>query len=68
MRLAMVAGEASGDLLASLLIGGLTARWPAIELGGIGGPRMKAVGFDGRWPGERRPGGGYFGGVRPSRG
>ena len=28
-RLAMVAGEASGDLLASLLLTGLRERWPA---------------------------------------
>ena len=28
MNLAMVAGEASGDLLASLLLGGVQARWP----------------------------------------
>jgi lipid-A-disaccharide synthase len=27
-RIAMVAGEASGDLLAGLLLDGLQARWP----------------------------------------
>jgi lipid-A-disaccharide synthase len=68
MRLAMVAGEASGDLLASLLIGGLTARWPAIELGGIGGPRMKALGFDAWWPSERLAVRGYVEVLRHYRG
>ena len=53
MNLAMVAGEASGDLLASLLIGGLRTRWPALELGGVGGPKMGAQGFDAWWPSER---------------
>ena len=37
-RFAMVAGEASGDLLAGLLLDGMTARWPALESFGIGGP------------------------------
>ena len=46
LRLAMVAGEASGDLLAALLIGGLRERWPGLALAGIGGPRMTALGFD----------------------
>ncbi len=45
----MVAGEASGDLLASLLIEGLKARWPDVALAGIGGPRMAVLGFDAWW-------------------
>ena len=49
----MVAGEASGDLLASLLIGGLQARWPDVALAGIGGPKMAALGFDALWPSDR---------------
>lgn len=49
-RLAMVAGEASGDLLAGLLLGGLTARWPALQAYGIGGPQMAAHGFEAWWP------------------
>jgi lipid-A-disaccharide synthase len=53
MRLAMVAGEASGDLLASLLLGGLKARWPALAAAGIGGPRMVARGFHAWWPSDR---------------
>ena len=49
-RLAMVAGEASGDLLAGLLLGGLRARWPALHSAGIGGPKMAAQGFEAWWP------------------
>ena len=49
-RLAMVAGEASGDLLAGLLLGGLKQRWPALQAYGIGGPRMAEQGFDAWWP------------------
>ena len=49
-RIAMVAGEASGDLLATLLIGGLRERWPELRLEGIGGPKMVAAGFDAWWP------------------
>ncbi len=49
-RFAMVAGEASGDLLAGLLLDGMKARWPAMTAGGIGGPRMAARGFEAWWP------------------
>lgn len=49
-RLAMVAGEASGDLLAGLLLAGLRERWPGLKAQGIGGPRMAAGGFEAWWP------------------
>ena len=52
-RFAMVAGEASGDLLAGLLLGGLRARWPALQAQGIGGPRMAEQGFEAWWPHEK---------------
>ncbi len=52
-RLAMVAGEASGDLLAGLLLGGLTTRWPDLRSFGIGGPRMAEHGFQAWWPHEK---------------
>ncbi|MDO5653935.1 MAG: lipid-A-disaccharide synthase [Brachymonas sp.] len=53
LRLAMVAGEASGDLLASLLLQGARAHWPALQASGIGGPRMQAEGFVAHWPSEK---------------
>ena len=49
----MVAGEASGDLLAGLLLGGLKTRWPRLQAAGIGGPRMVEHGFDAWWPHDR---------------
>jgi lipid-A-disaccharide synthase len=52
-RFAMVAGEASGDLLAGMLLQGLRARWPALTADGIGGPKMAAQGFDAWWPHEK---------------
>lgn len=51
-RIAMVAGEASGDLLASHLIRALKRHLPDAEFFGIGGPKMQAEGFDARWPAE----------------
>ena len=53
MRLALVAGEASGDLLAGLLLGGLRRRWPGLQADGIGGPRMAEQGFTAWWPHDR---------------
>lgn len=53
VRIAMVAGEASGDLLASHLIAALKARLPDAVFYGIGGPRMEAQGFDAWWPMEK---------------
>ena len=49
----MVAGEASGDLLAGLVLDGLQARWPDLQSSGIGGPQMVARGFDALWPSDR---------------
>ncbi len=53
LQLALVAGEASGDLLGGLLLQGLAARWPTLSAVGIGGPQMAAQGFDAWWPHER---------------
>ena len=52
-RFGMVAGEASGDLLAGLLLGGLRARWPDLAAQGIGGPKMAAQGFEAWWPHDK---------------
>ncbi len=49
----MVAGEASGDLLAGLVLDGLRARWPDLQSSGIGGPQMAQRGFQAHWPSER---------------
>lgn len=51
-RFALVAGEASGDLLAGLLLDGLKTRWPQMQAVGIGGPQMLRRGFESWWPQE----------------
>ncbi|MFY9512740.1 MAG: lipid-A-disaccharide synthase, partial [Rubrivivax sp.] len=68
MQLGMVAGEASGDLLAGLLLGGLKERWPALQAAGIGGPRMAAQGFEAWWPSDKLAVRGYVEVLRHYRG
>ena len=53
LSFSLVAGEASGDLLAGLLLGGMRAQWPDMQSSGIGGPRMVAQGFEPWWPYEK---------------
>jgi lipid-A-disaccharide synthase len=50
--LALVAGEASGDLLAAQLMAGVRQRWPEWRMAGVGGPHMVAQGFEAWWPSE----------------
>jgi lipid-A-disaccharide synthase len=68
MQLALVAGEASGDLLAGLLLGGLRQRWPQLRAAGIGGPRMAEQGFEAWWPHEKLAVRGYVEVLRHYRG
>ena len=53
MKLGLVAGEASGDLIASLMLAGLRERWPDLQAFGMGGPDMDAVGFQSWWPSSK---------------
>lgn len=53
LRVAMVAGEASGDQLGAQLMEALTARYPRIEFIGIGGPHMEARGLHSMVPQEK---------------
>jgi lipid-A-disaccharide synthase len=53
--LGMVAGETSGDLLASAVLSGLMAHKDPecpVAAAGIGGPAMRAQGFEAWWPSE----------------
>lgn len=50
LRIALVAGEDSGDLLGADLARALATRRPGVELAGIAGPRMAAAGVEAWWP------------------
>jgi lipid-A-disaccharide synthase len=53
LTLALVAGEASGDLLASRMLSGLRPMLPDVRLHGIGGPAMAEYGFVSDYPMEK---------------
>ncbi len=64
LRIAIVAGEASGDLLGSHLVHALRARLPHAEFMGIGGPKMIAAGVQSLFPLERLSVRGYVEALR----
>lgn len=51
--LAVVAGETSGDLLASVVLAGIRLAHPEWSVAGIGGPAMARHGFQPWWPSEK---------------
>ena len=53
MKVGIVAGEASGDLLGAHLVRALSNRVPGIEFIGIGGPKMQAAGVSSLFPMEK---------------
>ena len=67
VRIAIVAGEASGDLLASHLIAALKERLPDAVFYGIGGPKMQAQGLDAWWPMEKLSVMGYWDALKHYR-
>ncbi|MDR0529877.1 MAG: lipid-A-disaccharide synthase [Zoogloeaceae bacterium] len=52
-RIAVSAGEVSGDQIAASMIGALKKRWPDAEFFGIGGAAMAAAGARIWWPMEK---------------
>lgn len=53
LRIGIVAGEASGDILGAGLIAALQQRFPQLQVEGIAGPRMLQLGAQSLFPMER---------------
>jgi lipid-A-disaccharide synthase len=53
MRIGVLAGEASGDILGSRVLEALRRRYGELAVEGIGGPLMQAQGLDSMFPMER---------------
>jgi lipid-A-disaccharide synthase len=53
LRVALVAGEASGDILGAGLMQAMRLQCPDIQFVGVGGPRMEAQGLSSYFPMER---------------
>ena len=64
----MVAGEASGDLLASVLLRGMSTHQTSWKAAGIGGRHMGKAGFEAWWPSDRLAVRGYVEVLRHYRG
>lgn len=63
----MVAGEASGDMLAGLLLKGMHEHWLDVQAAGIGGNQMQAQGFDCWWPYDKLAVHGYVDAIKSYR-
>ena len=53
MKVGLVAGEASGDVLGASLITAIRQRAPGVQFAGVAGPKMIAAGCDAWVPAER---------------
>ena len=53
LRVGLVAGESSGDLLGARVLDALARRCPGLKAEGVGGAQMQARGLDGLYPMER---------------
>ncbi|HEY7776519.1 MAG TPA: lipid-A-disaccharide synthase, partial [Kineobactrum sp.] len=53
LRVGILAGEASGDILGSRMLAALRLRYPDLQVEGIGGPLMQAQGLNSLFPMER---------------
>ncbi len=53
LTVALVAGEASGDILGAGLMQAIRAQRPDVQFVGVGGPRMEALGLKSYFPLER---------------
>lgn len=53
LRVGVLAGETSGDILGSRLLAALHKRYPGLQIEGIGGPLMQAQGLHSLFPMER---------------
>ncbi|HDY82032.1 MAG TPA: lipid-A-disaccharide synthase, partial [Halieaceae bacterium] len=53
MRIGVLAGEASGDILGSRVLAALKSRYDEVIVEGIGGPLLQAQGLDSLFPMER---------------
>ena len=58
-RIAMVAGESSGDLLAAAVLHGIRQARPQVVAAGVGGPALTGAGLDAWWPSEALAVNGY---------